>query len=75
MLQVMSARFDQEAFWDSSLYSLPQTELIGFDGNYSIAPPLEVRFTVCQFLSPLPFSATCMSISWNSTKPESNTGN
>jgi hypothetical protein len=33
-LQVMAARFNQDAFWDPNLYPVPQTASLEYPGNY-----------------------------------------
>ena len=49
----MSARFDQDDFWDPNLYSLSHTGSIDYPGTYAEAPleaPLEAPYSVCSFL-------------------------
>jgi hypothetical protein len=43
-LQVMAARFNQDAFWDPNLYPVPQTAL-EYPGNYGMTP-LDANFAV-----------------------------
>jgi hypothetical protein len=45
-LQVMSARFDQDDFWDPNLFSMPLTGSIEYPGNYATAP-VDATFAVC----------------------------
>ena len=54
-IQVMSARFNQDDFWDPNLYTLSHTGSIDYPGTYAEAPleaPLEAPYPVCS--SPVP---------------------
>jgi hypothetical protein len=44
-LQVMAARFNQDAFWDPNLYPVPQTASLEYPGNYGMTL-LDANFAV-----------------------------